>query len=101
MALLRIALSAAGLFAFVACSTPPQSAAPASQATAVPATRPPASPAAAVVSPTPAGSPAPASAGVTSDAEAVQELRATRDGYMQAQTALQAGRRAEALELMT
>jgi len=39
-------------------------------------------------------------AGVTSDAEAVQELRATRDGYMRAQVALQGGRRDEALELM-
>ncbi len=99
MSVTRLALSAAGLLALVACSAPPQSAAPpAAQATATPATRAPASPAAG--SPAPAGTPAVSAAGVTSDAEAVQELRATRDGYVRAQAALQGGRRDEALELM-
>ena len=95
MALSRLALLAAGLLALVACSAPPRAAAPATIVpTAVPATRP----AAALP---PATSPAPVEpAGVTSDSEAVSEIRATRDAYMRAQQALQAGRRDEALELM-
>ena len=105
MPLFRLALPAASLLAFVACSAPAPTAAPGgSQATSAPATRPASSPAPS--SPAPAGSPAPggapaaSSAGAQNDAEALQELRATRDGYLQAQAALQAGRREDALGLM-
>jgi hypothetical protein len=89
-------LPVAALLALLACSAPPQSAAPRStDPTAAPTTSLAAS------SPAPAGSPAAAEpAGVTSDAEAIRELQATREGYTRAQQALQAGRRDEALELM-
>ena len=95
MSLVRLVLPAVTLFAILACSAPAQTGVPApSQATTAPSPRP------AGGSPAPSGSPAAEPPGVTSDAEAVQEIQAVRDGYMRAQQALQAGRRDEALELM-
>jgi hypothetical protein len=97
---IRLAIPASAVLAVLAaCSSPARTGAPATQ---------PTSPAPGAVGvPAASGSSAPGSpaaqpppAGVANDAEAVAEIRATRDGYLSAQEALRAGRRDEALELM-
>src|SRR5579871_5148617 len=90
---LRIALGLASLAALVACTNAPQSAAPASGTGAVAAS--PGIREAATASP--AATP---SAGVSSNAEALQELETTRTGYEQAQQLLEAGQRQEALDVL-
>jgi hypothetical protein len=99
VSLIRLAFPAATLVAFVACSAPPQTAAPSAQPTTASAPRPAGgSPGPAAL---PAGSPAPVGpAGAADDAEAIQEIQTVRAGYVRAQEALQAGRRDEALDLL-